>query len=172
MQHKVLRAQLMDQSDPERRKAILADAIEVAKELVALDPSADNEYALGQDALLLGDVATSRVHLEKAAAGGNGYASYYLGFAYIRDGRLDTAEKAFAKAEPALKAAGDERALSKLYCGLGHIYHVRDNFEKAIELYSRGGCRKELQMAREGKKALKQEEDLARLIEEYNKYKK
>ena len=168
--HKIHRTRLLEQSDPDLRKEILEQAIQVARELVRIDPSPDNEYALGQDALLMGDIDTSRMHLEKAAKGGNGYASYYLGFAYIRDGDLTTAEASFRRAEPILKQAGDNRALNKLYCGLGHIYHVRDEFERAIQYYSMGQCSKELELARQGKKALKQDEDLRRLINEYNKY--
>ena len=170
LKHKIFRTKMQKTQDPEKRASYISKSIQIAKELVKLDPSADNYYALGQDALFAGDMELAQPNLEKAANEGNGYAWYYLSFAYIRQGNLSQAEKACREAEPKLKASDDGQALKNLYCNWGHIYHVRDDLNSAITYYTKGGCEQQLELARQGKKAIEQQKQLEQLIQQFKEF--
>lgn len=164
---KVLSALVEEAKDADTKNKYRNMAVPVASELVAINQDADSYYLAGKTAMGAGQFDTAIPWFEKAAEQGNGYASYYLSFLYIKSGKLNEALNAMEVAEPKLK--DDLNALKNLYCNRGHIFHVNENFSEAIRWYEKGDCSAQLELARKGQKAEQRQQALDSLIDEYKK---
>lgn len=151
---------------PQRKDFYLDQAEKIGQKLVNI--SDEYSFLLAKIYMMNGKYSQANQYFEKATNQKNKdqscYAFYYLGFVRAKLENFKGALSAFDSAEKCLK---DENALKKIYCQKGLIYHSQSDFQKAIELYEKGSCSKDLiDQARAGKQATESLKKMQELIEQ------
>lgn len=153
-------------SKPQKKDFFLEQAEKIGQKLANL--SDEYNFLLAKIYMMNGKYSQANTYFEKATNQKNKeqscYAFYYLGFVKAKLENFKGALSAFDSAEKCLK---DENALKKIYCQKGLIYHSQSDFQRAIELYEKGNCSKELiDQAKAGKQATESLRKMQELIEQ------
>lgn len=151
---------------PQKKEFYLEASEKIAQKLVNL--SEEYSFLLAKIYMMNGKYQQANTYFEKATNQKNKdqscYAFYYLGFIRAKLENFKGALSAFDSAEKCLK---DENALRKIFCQKGLIYHSQSDFQRAIELYERGNCSKDLiEQAKAGKQASESLKKMQELIEQ------
>lgn len=154
-------------SNPSKKDLYLEGAERIGVKLVSL--SDEYSYLLAKIYMMNGKYSQAMDYFEKATKQKDNktqscYAYYYLGFVKAKLENFNGALAAFDSAEKCLQ---DEAALKKIYCQKGLIFHSQSNFQKAIELYEKGNCSKDLiEQAKAGRQATEAIQRMKELIEQ------
>lgn len=152
--------------NPSKKEFYLGNAENIGQKLVGL--SSDYSYLLAKIYMMNGKYSQALDYFESATKQKDKtqvcYAYYYIGFLKAKLENFKGALAAFEHAEKCLK---DEVALKKIYCQKGLIYHNQSHFQRAIELYEKGNCPKDLiDQAKAGKQASESFRKMQELIEQ------
>lgn len=159
-------------ADPSKREFYLEKAEKIGEKLVNL--SEEYSYLLAKIYMMKGKYSQSSIYFENATKQKDKtqscYAHYYLGFVRAKLENFKGALSAFDSAEKCLK---DEAAMKRIYCQKGLIFHSQSNFQKAIELYEKGDCSKDLiEKAKQGQiatESMKRMEELIKQLQDLTK---
>lgn len=160
--------------NPSKKEFYLKNAENIGQKLVGF--SGEYSYLLAKIYMMNGKYSQALEYFESATKQKDKtqvcYSYYYIGFLKAKLENFKGALSAFELAE---KCLNDEAALKKIYCQKGLIYHNQSDFQRAIELYEKGGCPKDLlDQAKAGKQAsdsLRRMKDLIEQLQDLTKMK-
>lgn len=153
-------------SNPSKKEFYLKNAENIGQKLVGL--SSEYSYLLAKIYMMNGKYSQALDYFESATKQKDKtqvcYSYYYIGFLKAKLENFKGALSAFDIAE---KCLNDEAALKKIYCQKGLIYHNQSDFQRAIELYEKGSCSKDLiEQAKAGKQASESIKRMQELLEQ------
>lgn len=153
-------------SNPSNKEIYLKNAENIGQKLVGI--SDEYSYLLAKIYMMSGKLSQALEYFENATKQKDKtqacYSYYYIGFLRAKLENFKGALSSFDLAEKCLK---DEAALKKIYCQKGLIYHNQSDFQRAIELYEKGNCPKDLiDQAMAGKQASESIKKMQQLFEQ------